>query len=193
MTLNSSSGTCLEQPTSDFSSSLKEIYDQNNSQKKPWELFNVGSNLTLQGRLIGFPNLQYFEALTVTIRDVISISGSELLPDDFLTEAGVLNRLTIRNTLNVTIPKFYLEKLFRSNTNRLKVTMELEITNKQKDSLASRNASRLRKLNQVEITNEMRMILRALDAIFLAAQFFACHRKDQFRNVLILLNRKKNT
>ena len=147
---------------SNFSSSLRDIYDKNNSDKNPWEYFNVGSDLTLQGSFIDFPDLQYFEALTVTIRDVISINNEELLPNNFLTDAGALNRISIINSLHVTIPKFYLERVYRSKTpDSLKLSMELEIANVQKDSLAGRNASRLLKLNHVEINNEMREILNS--------------------------------
>ena len=143
-----------------FSASLREIFDTNKSDEKPWNIFNAHGELTLQGCFSDFPDFLSFQIFNVTIRDVVSINETELVPNNFLTQVRLLRKLTIKNSEHVTIPKFYLENVYEPiETDPHKLILELELSNVQKNSLAGRNSSNLFQLNQVKLNQELRQLL----------------------------------
>ena len=143
-----------------FSASLTNIFDMDRSKKEPWHWFSAPNELIIQGTFSDFPNLLAFETVTVIIRNIISMKETELLPDNFLTQVTLLQKLIIKNSQYVTIPKFYLENVYAHRiTASCNLTLEIELTNIQQDSLTERNSSNLFKVNQVVVNNQMRTIL----------------------------------
>ena len=145
---------------SNFSASLKDIFDMDRSKERPWHWFSAHNQLLFEGNFSSFPDLLSFETFTVIIRNVKSLNETELLPENFLTQVTALRRLIIKNSEHVTVPKFYLQNVYmQTSTATYNLTIETELSNVQQDSLTERNTSNLYKINQVKVDDEMRNIL----------------------------------
>ena len=146
---------------SNFSSSLSGIYQKNWSQENPWYFFFT-DNLVFEGKFSNFPDLVSSMVLRVSIRNIISIEKTELFPTNFLTKFEFLMKIGIQNSEYVTIPKFYLDNIYKSGTDvQKKLSLSIEIPNVQQHSLMSKNLFRLTKLNHVIINDELRVILNS--------------------------------
>ena len=144
---------------SNFSASLSAIYDVNRSGKNPWHWFTI-ENLILEGNFLDFPDLVSFIGRSVTIRNVISIEKKELLPANFLTGVKYIRDLIIKDSECVTLPKFYLDKIYNPSTpDYVELNMAVAISNIQQHSLSGKFVSKLRKLNHVMINDKMREVL----------------------------------
>ena len=143
---------------SDFSTSLRGIFDIDRSIKSPWYWFDI-EHLVFEGHCTDFPDLANSSVLEVTIRNVISIKKIELIPTNFLTKNDFVTDITIQNSEYVTIPKFYLDKIYKPDVDDLKLSMSLEISNVQQHSLVGKFVSRMIKLNQVMMNDNLRKIL----------------------------------
>ena len=132
-------------------------------ENRQWSGFVV-DYLTLEGSFFDFSNFSGSPLNVVTIRNVVSINGEELVPENFLSESMNLQKLLIYNTYCMTLPKIFFHDLYNSGSVRFNLTLELDIWNIQQHTLSPRiNITRLEKLNQVNITDEMRDILASLN------------------------------
>ncbi|XP_075244664.1 uncharacterized protein LOC142338683 isoform X2 [Convolutriloba macropyga] len=146
---------------SNFSSCLSGIYQKNRSQENPWYFFFT-DHLVFEGSFSDFPDLVSSMVVRVSIRNVISIRKTELFPTNFLTEVEYLMEIGIQNSEHVTIPKFYLDNIYKSGTDvQNSLSLSIEIPNVQQHSLMSKNLFRLTKLNHVTINDELRSILNS--------------------------------
>ena len=149
---------------SNFSTTFYNFYTVSSRNKnRPWFGFIV-TYLTLEGRLFDLSNFSGSPLSTLTIRNVISINGVELVPENFLAGSINLEKLLIYNTYCLTLPKFFFQKLYDSGSVTFNLTLHLDIWNIQQDTLSPRlNLTRLEKLNQVNLTDEMRDVLASLN------------------------------
>ena len=149
---------------SNFSTTFYNFYRGSPKTKNyPWFGFIV-TYLTLEGRLFDLSNFSGSPLSTLTIRNVISINGVELVPENFLSESINLENLFIYNTYCLTLPKFFFRDLYDSGSVMYNLTLHLDIWNIQRDTLSPRlNLTRLEKLNQVILTDEMRDVLASLN------------------------------
>ena len=143
---------------SDFSTSLSGIYDKDRSKKSPWYWFDI-EHLVFEGQFTDFPDLTNSTVIEVTIRNVISSKKNELLPKNFLTNIDYVTSITIQNSEYVTIPKFYLDEIYKPRADDINLSLSLEISNVQQHSLVGKYVSRLIKLNHVMVNESLRKIL----------------------------------
>ena len=132
-------------------------------KNRHWSGFSV-TYLTLEGRFFDLSNFSGSPLNVLTIRNVISINGEELVPDNFLSQSMNLEKLLIYNTYCMTLPKLFFHDLYNSGSVRFNLTLHLDIWNIQQHTLSPRvNLTRLEKLNQVILTDEMRDVLDSLN------------------------------
>ena len=150
--------------SSNFSTTFHNFY-RGSPETKNYTWFGfIVTYLTLEGRLFDLSNFSGSPLSTLTIRNVISINGVELVPEKFLSGSINLEKLLIYNTYCLTLPKFFFQDLYDSGSVMFNLTLQLDIWNIQQNTLSPRlNLTRLEKLNQVNLTDEMRDVLVSLN------------------------------
>ena len=150
---------------SNFSHSMSKLMVQKAiPTEQPWSAFAI-DHLILEQSLTDIPKFLGLKVLTVTIRNVVSVNNTELIPQYFLNNSYQLEKIIISNSSNATLPKFFFETLYDPIPNKTyNLSMELDIWNVQKQSIGKRGKiSPLNKLNQVAINVKLRDILASND------------------------------
>ena len=150
---------------SNFTESMSKIMKQIDKPKlEPWSGFAV-THLILEGRFADISDFTGLGVRNITIQNVVSIKGVELLPNNFLNNTLDLNFFSIRNSYHVTLPELFFSKIFdpREKINYT-LSMDLDVWNVQKNSIGERKRILpLKKLNQVQMDDELRDILASLN------------------------------
>ena len=177
---------------SNFSTTFYNFYSGSPEyEDHPWSSFVV-DNIDLEGKFFDFSNFSGSTMKVLTIRNVISISGVELVPENFLSQCMSLKKLFIYNTYCVTLPKYFFQNLNNSVFVFSHLTLELDIWNIQQHTLAPRlNLTRLEKLNHVKITDEMRDVLASLNDTSKCTIFCQSFNGTQFKCSELSANEKR--
>ena len=171
---------------SDFSASFHNFYFGKIKSIRDgliWSTFVV-VHLHFEGKFLDFSNFSGLTVKTITIRNVISIDGVELVPRGLFSKSSRLSQLTVYNTSNFHLHDFFFQDLYdRPNCNLM---LELDIWNIQQNTFAPRiNLTQLEKLNQVNITDDIIEISYQQKMIHQDVPFFALHLMVSYWTALI--------
>ena len=143
-----------------FTTSMKNMYEHSFFKTKPWRGF-ASTDLILEGNFIDFPAFIGLGVKTVTIRNVKSLSGVQLMPENFMNFSIRLKNLSIFNSPQVKLPKHFFEFIFNPLGSQMSLTLNMDIENIQKNVFVGQCLKYLIRINQVTMETSTRAILES--------------------------------
>ena len=143
-----------------FTRSMKNLYTHSFYTKEPWA--GLPSRiLILEGNFIDFAAFLGLDVRTVTIQNVISLNGVQLVPDNFMNSSLRLRNISIVNSPHVKLPKNFFDFVCHSFDGDRSLTLDMDIVNVQQNLFVGKYLVYLIRINQIAIDNGTRAILQS--------------------------------
>ena len=143
-----------------FTRSMKNMYTHSIFTDDPWSGL-PSTDLILEGNFIDFSAFLGLDVKTVTIQNVNSLNGVQLMPENFMNSTARVKNISIVNSPHVKLPKKFFDFVYRSFEDYLSLTLDIEIVNAQENLFVGKYLVYLVRVNQVSLDNRTRALLQS--------------------------------